>query len=91
MWSATMALNGLIGQGVPQDWSIKAIGHELTALYNLDHAQTLAIVLPALMHVQKEQKSIKIQQLGERVFGFNYNDEASKSIKRLKQCKTSLK
>lgn len=84
MWSATMALNGLIGQGVPQDWSTHMIGHELTALYNLDHAQTLAIVLPALMHVQKEQKSIKIQQLGERVFGFNYNDEAEQIDKSIK-------
>jgi len=84
MWSATMALNGLIGQGVPQDWSTHMIGHELTALYNLDHAQTLAIVLPALMHVQKEQKSIKIQQLGARVFGFNYNDEAEQIDKTIK-------
>ena len=84
MWSATMALNGLIGQGVPQDWSTHMIGHELTALYNLDHAQTLAIVLPALMHVQKEQKSIKVQQLGARVFGFNYNDEAEQIDKTIK-------
>ena len=84
MWSATMALNGLIGQGVPQDWSTHMIGHELTALYNLDHAQTLAIVLPALMHVQKEQKSIKIQQFGERVFGFNYSDEAEQIDKTIK-------
>ena len=84
MWSATMALNGLIGQGVPQDWSTHMIGHELTALYNLDHAQTLAIVLPAQMHVQKEQKSIKIQQLGARVFGFNYNDEAEQIDKTIK-------
>lgn len=84
MWSATMALNGLIGQGVPQDWSTHMIGHELTALYNLDHAQTLAIVLPALMHVQKEQKSIKIQQLGERVFGLNYSDEAEQIDKTIK-------
>ena len=60
------------------------IGHELTALYNLDHAQTLAIVLPALMHVQKEQKSIKIQQLGERVFGLNYSDEAEQIDKTIK-------
>ncbi|MCQ8882132.1 iron-containing alcohol dehydrogenase [Pseudoalteromonas shioyasakiensis] len=84
MWSATMALNGLIGQGIPQDWSTHMIGHELTALYNLDHAQTLAIVLPALMHVQKEQKSIKIQQLGERVFDFNYSDEAEQIDKTIK-------
>jgi NADP-dependent alcohol dehydrogenase len=45
------------------------IGHEITALHGLDHAQTLAIVLPSLMNVQRKQKSAKIQQLGQRVFG----------------------
>ncbi|GHF97908.1 iron-containing alcohol dehydrogenase [Thalassotalea marina] len=76
MWSATMALNGLIGQGVPQDWSTHMIGHELTALYNLDHAQTLAIVLPAVMYVQRDKKAEKILQLGERVFGLAQDDKA---------------
>ncbi|MGV8577374.1 NADH-dependent alcohol dehydrogenase, partial [Pseudomonas aeruginosa] len=28
MWSATMALNGLIGAGVPQDWATHMLGHE---------------------------------------------------------------
>ncbi len=48
MWAASMALNGLIGAGVPQDWSTHLIGHELTALYGIDHARTLAIVLPPI-------------------------------------------
>ena len=56
MWSATMALNGLIGAGVPQDWATHMLGHELTAMHDLDHAQTLAIVLPALLHEKKAQK-----------------------------------
>ena len=68
MWAATMALNGLIGQGVPQDWATHLIGHELTALYGLDHAQTLAIVLPSLMRKQRKQKAEKIKQLGTEVF-----------------------
>lgn len=77
MWSATMALNGLIAQGVVQDWSTHMIGHELTALYGLDHAQTLAIVLPPLMYVQRAQKKQKIIQLGQRVFGLTADtDEA---------------
>ena len=75
MWTATMALNGLIGVGVPQDWSTHLIGHQLTALYGLDHAQTLAIVLPAVMQQQREQKREKLQQYGRRVFGLAHNDE----------------
>ena len=70
-----MALNGLIGVGVPQDWSTHMIGHQLTALYGLDHAQTLAIVLPAVMQQQREQKRDKLLQYGRRVFGLEHNDE----------------
>lgn len=68
MWSATMALNGLIGAGVPQDWSTHMLGHELTALHGLDHAQTLAIVLPAMLNAKKAQKRAKLLQYAERVW-----------------------
>lgn len=73
MWASTWALNGWIGCGVPEDWATHRIGHELTALYGLDHAQTLAIVLPGVLSVLKDQKADKILQLGEMVFGI-YNN-----------------
>jgi NADP-dependent alcohol dehydrogenase len=60
MWSATMALNGLIGAGVPQDWSTHMIGHELTGAFGIDHARTLSIVLPAVMKVCREKKTRKV-------------------------------
>ena len=69
MLAATMALNHLIAVGVPQDWASHLIGHELTALYGLDHAETLAIALPKVMEYKKAQKLDKIVQLGRRVFG----------------------
>ncbi|PKH87182.1 iron-containing alcohol dehydrogenase [Colwellia sp. Bg11-28] len=68
MWSATMALNGLIGAGVPQDWSTHMIGHELTGAFGIDHARTLSIVLPAVMKVRKEQKREKLLQYAARVW-----------------------
>ncbi|MBO9686843.1 alcohol dehydrogenase [Roseateles chitosanitabidus] len=68
MWSATLALNGLIGAGVPQDWATHMLGHELTAMHGLDHAQTLAIVLPSLLAYKKEQKRAKLLQYAERVW-----------------------
>ena len=68
MWTATLALNGIVGAGVPQDWATHMIGHELTALYNIDHARTLAIVLPSLLHVQREPKRAKLLQYAERVW-----------------------
>ena len=75
MWSATMALNGLIGAGVPQDWASHALGHELTALHGIDHAQTLAIVLPSLMNIQRKTKKEKLLQYAARVWGLTTGSE----------------
>lgn len=78
MWASTMALNGLIGAGVPGDWSTHMIGHEITALYGLDHAQTLAIVLPALLTVKKEDKYEKLLQYAERVWNLREGSEVER-------------
>ncbi|MBF0157880.1 MAG: iron-containing alcohol dehydrogenase [Magnetococcales bacterium] len=69
MWCATQALNGLIGCGVPQDWSTHMIGHELTAFFGLDHGQSLAVVLPGVLELLFPEKSAKLAQFGERVWG----------------------
>lgn len=75
MWSCTMALNGLIQKGVPSDWATHMIGHELTALYNIDHARTLAIIGPNLYRVLFETKKEKLAQYGKRVFQLAGTDE----------------
>lgn len=77
-WSATLALNGLIGAGVPQDWATHRIGHQLTSLYGLDHAQTLAILLPSLLYVQRNNKQEKLLQYAERVWQITDGDNASR-------------
>ncbi len=69
MWSCTMALNGLIGQGVPQDWAIHMMGHELTAMFGIDHAQTLAIIAPSHYRFNIDSKKEKLAQYAERVWG----------------------
>jgi NADP-dependent alcohol dehydrogenase len=78
MWAATMALNGLIGSGVPQDWSTHMIAHELTGAYGIDHARTLSIVLPAVMKIRKEAKRDKILQYAERIWNLTDGDEDSR-------------
>ena len=78
VWSATMALNGIIGTGVPQDWATHMIGHELTALYGIDHGQSLAIVLPAILEVRREQKRAKLLQYAERVWHIKNGSEEEK-------------
>lgn len=76
MWAASLSLNGLIGQGVPQDWTTHHIGHELTALFGLDHARSLAVVLPAVLEARRQQKAEKLLQFGARVFGISGSNEA---------------
>lgn len=68
MWSCTMALNGLIQKGVPGDWAVHAIGHELTALFGIDHARTLAIIAPSHYKFNFEAKKQKLAQYAERVW-----------------------
>ncbi len=75
MWCATLALNGLIGAGVPGDWATHMIGHEITALHGLDHAQTLAIILPAMMNVKRDRKRAKLLQYAARVWEINSGSE----------------
>lgn len=71
MYSATMALNGFIAMGVPQDWATHMIGQELTALHGLDHGVTLAIVYPGVLRVMREQKREMLVQYAERVWNIN--------------------
>ena len=75
VWCATNALNGLIGAGVPNDWATHMIGHELTARFGIDHAQTLAIVLPTMWEVRKDKKRAKLLQFARRVWDITEADE----------------
>lgn len=78
VWCSTMALNGLIGCGVPQDWSSHMIGHELTAMFGIDHGKTLAIIAPSVWTVLKEQKRGKLLQFAERVWNITEGSEDSR-------------
>lgn len=68
VWLASMALNGLIGAGVPQDWTTHMLGHELTAMFGIDHGKTLAILQPSVWNIRKEKKKAKLLQYAERVW-----------------------
>ncbi|MBE0675246.1 MAG: iron-containing alcohol dehydrogenase, partial [Bacteroidales bacterium] len=93
VWSASMALNGLLSCGVPGDWSVHDIGHELTALHNIDHACTLAIVLPGIWTVLFEEKKDKLVQYAERVWNITEgtaDKRASLAITRTEEFFNSL-
>ena len=93
VWASTLALNGLIGAGVPQDWATHLIGHELTAAYHLDQGITLAIVLPALLEVKKADKLEKLAQYATRVWHITEGtteEKADKAIAKTREFFESL-
>jgi NADP-dependent alcohol dehydrogenase len=79
MWCCTMALNGLIQKGVPTDWAVHAMGHELTALYGIDHARTLAIIAPSHYTYNFEAKKKKLAQYAERVWHITWGTTDEKA------------
>ncbi len=85
MWSCTMALNGLIQKGVPSDWAVHAMGHELTALFGIDHARTLAIITPSHYKFNFESKKEKLAQYAERIWNItegSTDDKAYAAIEK---------
>ena len=93
VWCATMGLNGLIGAGVPQDWTSHMIGHEITAMFGIDHGKTLAVIAPAVWTVLKEQKQAKLLQYAERIWnitGDNKDHCIEAAIQKTRDFFTSL-
>lgn len=84
MWCATVGLNGWLGIGAAaQDWATHMIGHELTAIYGLDHARTLAIIMPAVHRFQLKRKQARLAQFGKRVFHIVEGDEATRAVQAI--------
>ena len=75
MWAANQALNGLIGAGVRQDWSTHMIGHAITALYDIDHARTLTLVMPSLLRFKRDDKLPMLARYARNVWGVTEPDD----------------
>jgi NADP-dependent alcohol dehydrogenase len=84
MWTATQALCGLLSCGVIGDWSTHGIGHELTAFFGLAHAETLAIVLPAIWKYKINNKAAKLAKLAQNVYGVRTGSTKQKAAAAIK-------
>ena len=88
MWSATWGLNGFIGLGVPGDWAVHILGHEITARFGLDHGETMAIVLPSLLSVKRKQKREKILQYCQRVWSITQGSDDARIDHAIERTRT---
>ncbi len=69
MWSSTIAHIGLLGMGRQEDWSVHALEHELSALYDVAHGAGLAALYPAWMQYMLPHDPARFARLARRVFG----------------------
>ncbi|MBB3458700.1 NADP-dependent alcohol dehydrogenase [Rhizobium sp. BK313] len=83
MWAANQALNGLIGAGVTQDWSTHMIGHAITALYGIDHARSLSLVMPHLLRDRLDSKLAMLSRFGQRVYGLHGDDDRAIALQAI--------
>ena len=49
MWSATMALNGIVSVANENGWTVHSLEHELSAYYDITHGVGLGILTPRWM------------------------------------------
>ena len=84
MWCATVGLNGTLGLGAAaEDWTTHMIGHELTALYGLDHGRTLAVIMPAVHRFQLTRKLPRLAQSAKRVWHITAGDDATRATQAI--------
>lgn len=87
LWANTWAINGLIGTGKTQSWSVHAMEHELSAYYDITHGVGLAILTPHwLRHFLNADTVPRIARFAKMVFGVekeNDKEQAEAGIKAL--------
>jgi alcohol dehydrogenase YqhD (iron-dependent ADH family) len=88
MWAATNALNGLNLHGkVMGDWGTHQIGHVLSLLFDIAHAETLSIALPAWLKNNKNKLQSKIEEFGKYLFNC---EDVDKTIENLESWLKSI-
>ncbi|MBC2575754.1 iron-containing alcohol dehydrogenase [Peptostreptococcus canis] len=72
MWASSWAINGLISDGVANNWSVHPMEHELSAFYDVTHGEGLAILTPAWMRYVLNDKTVnKFVEYGTNVWGID--------------------
>lgn len=74
MWASTWAINGLLSEGVANQWSVHPMEHELSAFYDITHGDGLAILTPHWMrYVLNEDTVDRFVEYGVNVWNIDRN------------------
>ncbi|AEV94903.1 iron-containing alcohol dehydrogenase [Pediococcus claussenii] len=78
MWTATMALNGIVRSGNEGGWTVHGLEHELSAYYDITHGVGLGILTPRWMDwvIATEPKTVaRFAQFGRQVWNIQGKDD----------------
>lgn len=77
MWSASLALNSLVGNGFGGSWSCHPMEHVLSAYYDVTHGEGLAILTPAWMrYILNDDTLSRFVLYGTHVWGIDASLDA---------------
>ncbi len=86
-WASTLTWNGYLQAGLAAPTPCHQIGHVLSALYDIDHGVTLAVIMPAFFrytaHLNDEREA-RFAELGYRIF--RLDREGRKDIDVADEC-----
>jgi hypothetical protein len=69
MWSASLALNGFVSQGLKEpSFPNHLIEHSLSALFDVTHGEGLAIIMPAWMRWANENGNEMVARFAKKIF-----------------------
>ncbi|MCS1350390.1 iron-containing alcohol dehydrogenase [Mechercharimyces sp. CAU 1602] len=80
LFCGTMALNGVINQGMNGDWATHGIEHAVSAVYDIPHGGGLAIIFPNWIRFNLDKTAPKMKQLAIRVFDVDPADKSDREI-----------
>ncbi len=78
MWSGSVAHNNLLTCGRIGDWASHEISHPISAVYDVTHGASLAIIVPAWMKYVYKHDIARFKQFAVRVMNVeqnHFNDE----------------
>jgi alcohol dehydrogenase YqhD (iron-dependent ADH family) len=75
MWCGSLSHNGLTGLGRVADFAVHQLGHELSGMFNVPHAESLSAVFNSWAHYVCHHNYARFAKFGREVWGITEQDD----------------
>jgi len=86
MWTSSVALCGMAGNGKDNDWASHNIEHAISALFDVPHGAGLAVVHPNYLEYIRPYATGKLARFARRIWGveatLSEDEQAAEGIRR---------